>query len=220
MLWQVFPMIIAFIGGIIVRLSKVCSFLAGRYHLRQFQSAGRNVTIGARFTAHSPDCIRVEDNVIIAQDVTLRAMRTYPWSNPPQQFQPELILKRGCFVNRFCEIVSARRVVLGEEVMLGPGCYIATHGHGYASAERPIRQQPLETPGEVTIGDGSWLGAYVIILGNVTIGRNCVVGANSVVTRSIPDHCVAVGAPARIVKRWDPQTKCWRKTEPDGAFRD
>lgn len=211
-------MMTAWIGGMVIRLSKMGAFFAGRYHLKQFRQAGRGVTIGASFSAYAPECITVEDNVIIAQNVTLRAMRNYPWADPPQKFEPELILKRGCFINRFCEIVSARRVVIGEDVMLGPGCYVASHNHGYASTGTPIRRQPLEAAGEVVIGAGSWLGAYVVMAGNVTIGRNCVVGANSVVTRDIPDFCIAVGAPARIVKRWDPEGRCWRKTAPDGSF--
>ena len=72
----------------------------------------------------------------------------------------------------------------------------------------------------VHIGDGSWLGTHVVIAGNITIGKHCVIGANSVVKHDIPDYCVAAGIPARIIKRYDFGTKSWRKTNPQGEFID
>jgi len=60
----------------------------------------------------------------------------------------------------------------------------------------------------VSIGDGSWIGENVCIVG-ATIGKNCVIGANSVVTKNIPDFCVAVGIPARIIKRYDLNKCAW-----------
>lgn len=63
----------------------------------------------------------------------------------------------------------------------------------------------------VHIGDGSWIGCHCAIVGDVHIGRHCVVGANSVVTRNVPDFCVVAGAPARIVKRFDLETGEWMR---------
>lgn len=63
----------------------------------------------------------------------------------------------------------------------------------------------------VHIGDGSWLGTHVVIAGNITIGKHCVIGANSVVTKDIPDYSVAVGIPAKVVKRYNFDTKCWER---------
>ena len=59
------------------------------------------------------------------------------------------------------------------------------------------------------IGDGSWLGTHVVIAGNVKIGKHCVIGANSVVTKDIPDYCVAVGIPAKIIKKYNFDTCTW-----------
>lgn len=63
------------------------------------------------------------------------------------------------------------------------------------------------------IGEGSWLEVNVCVMG-ATIGKHCVVGANSVVIHDIPDYCVVVG----IVKRYDFATKQWRKTDPQENF--
>ncbi|WP_289818532.1 DapH/DapD/GlmU-related protein, partial [uncultured Duncaniella sp.] len=70
----------------------------------------------------------------------------------------------------------------------------------------------------VRIGEGSWLGVGVSVLG-ANIGRHCVIGANAVVTKDIPDYCVAAGIPARIIKRYDFDSREWRKTTPDGHFK-
>jgi acetyltransferase-like isoleucine patch superfamily enzyme len=70
---------------------------------------------------------------------------------------------------------------------------------------------------DVCIGDGTWLGENVCVIG-CSIGRHCVIGANSVVTRDIPDHCVVVGSPARIVKRYSAEQRRWLRTDPDGEL--
>ena len=61
------------------------------------------------------------------------------------------------------------------------------------------------------IGEGSWLGTKVTVVGNVHIGKHCVIGANSVVTKNIPDYSIAVGIPARVVKQYNFETKCWER---------
>lgn len=61
------------------------------------------------------------------------------------------------------------------------------------------------------IGDGSWIGTHVAIIGDVHIGKNCVIGANSVVTKDIPDYSVAVGIPAKIIKQYNFTTNSWEK---------
>lgn len=68
--------------------------------------------------------------------------------------------------------------------------------------------QPLETK-PVTIGRNCWIGARVIILPGVTIGNFSIIGAGSVVTKDIPEYSIAVGNPAHVIKKWDPDSKAW-----------
>lgn len=63
------------------------------------------------------------------------------------------------------------------------------------------------------IGDGSWLGKNVVVIGNVSIGKNCVIAANSVVTKDVPDYSIAAGIPARVIKRYDFDRKEWVKLQ-------
>jgi acetyltransferase-like isoleucine patch superfamily enzyme len=63
----------------------------------------------------------------------------------------------------------------------------------------------------VIIGSGTWLGTNAVVVGNVRIGRNCVIGANSVVTKDIPDYCIAAGIPAKIIRQYNLATNEWEK---------
>ena len=74
---------------------------------------------------------------------------------------------------------------------------------------KPVQKKQVEN---VIIGDGTWLGENVCVIG-AKIGKNCVIGANSVVTKDIPDYCVAVGVPAKIIKRYCFENNKWIKTE-------
>ena len=107
--------------------------------------------------------------------------------------------------------------MLGAHVLTANGVYISDNLHGYQDVTTPILRQPIRQNGMVEIGDGSWIGHNACILG-VRIGRHCVVGANAVVTRDLPDYSVAVGAPAVIIRRYDADTGTWRATQPDGSF--
>ena len=83
---------------------------------------------------------------------------------------------------------------------LARGVYISDHTHGFDDPDIPIRDQPLARVAPVRIGRGAWLGQNVVVMPGVTIGAGTVVGANAVVTSDLPPRCVAVGAPARVLR--------------------
>jgi acetyltransferase-like isoleucine patch superfamily enzyme len=80
--------------------------------------------------------------------------------------------------------------------------------HPYEDPDTPIVRQQLRTA-PVEIGDDCLIGYGVVIQPGVRIGRHCIIGANSVVTKSIPDFCVAVGSPARIIRRYNTASRTW-----------
>lgn len=91
-------------------------------------------------------------------------------------------------------------IQIGSGVMIAPNCAFYSYDHGIAP-DQPIREQPLQTKGGITIGDEAWLSVGVIVLSGVRIGNGAVVGAGSVVTEDIPDETIAAGVPARVVKK-------------------
>lgn len=105
---------------------------------------------------------------------------------------------------------AAGNVTIDNHVLCADKVNIVAENHGYADINTPIRHQKC-IPGEIKIGEGSWLGINVTILAGTTIGKNSVVGANSVVKGHYDDYCVIAGNPARVVKRFD--GKEWVKVE-------
>ena len=80
--------------------------------------------------------------------------------------------------------------------------YITDCDHEYRDINVPVIDQGIVQRGQmVSIGEGSYIGINAVIVGNVKIGKHCVIGANSVVTEDAPDYCVAVGSPARVIKK-------------------
>jgi acetyltransferase-like isoleucine patch superfamily enzyme len=108
-------------------------------------------------------------------------------------------------------IVGHFSIKIGNDVWTGHHVYITDQNHGYEDVTRPISQQSQpERP--VVIGDGSWLGHGAVVLPGVTIGKHVVIGANSVVTKDIPDFSVAVGSPAKVIRRYD-ESLGWVKVD-------
>jgi acetyltransferase-like isoleucine patch superfamily enzyme len=104
----------------------------------------------------------------------------------------------GSTMSGYCVVSAAVSVRLGRKVMLGRNVYVADHGHGFQE-DRPIIDQPIDNRRPVTLEDGAWLGQNVVVLPGVTIGRNAVIGANSVVREDVPPRSVAAGSPARVL---------------------
>jgi serine acetyltransferase len=116
-----------------------------------------------------------------------------------------------CLLGKGTGIVGHQSIEIGDDVWTGHHVYITDANHGYQDVDVPIGRQ-FAPPRPVRIGSSSWLGHGTIVVGGVTIGRHVVIGAGSVVTESVPDFCVAVGNPARIIRRYVDGE--WQRVEP------
>jgi acetyltransferase-like isoleucine patch superfamily enzyme len=123
----------------------------------------------------------------------------------------------GCSIGNFNHIYATQKIVFGKNVLTADKVYISDNLHQYEDISTPILQQPIKQLKEVYIGEGAWIGENACIIG-ACIGKQSVIGSNAVVTKNIPDYCIAVGSPAYIIKRYCFDTKKWRKTFPEGNF--
>jgi acetyltransferase-like isoleucine patch superfamily enzyme len=131
----------------------------------------------------------------------------------------KIVLKFGNNVqlNDYVHITAMNNVRIGENVLMASKIYISDCTHGsYASDEndsnpdtRPIERQLSSKP--ITIEDNVWLGEFVSVLPGVTIGRGTIVGANSVVSKSLPPYVIAVGTPAKAIKKYNFDSQRWEK---------
>ena len=160
--------------------------------------------IGARY-------ISIGAGVVIAPNAYLAAMEIIPGN------KPNLTIEDGTRIGRNNHIFATNQIHIGKRVLTAGNVYIADNSHGYEDPDVAILDQPLLQLAPVSIGDGTWIGNGASVLG-ASVGRNCVVGAGAVLRSNVPDHCLVVGAPARIVKRYDRVQGRWRRTQPDGSF--
>ena len=147
--------------------------------------------------------IAIGSGVLIASNVTLSAGMGPGVPLPSQASSPVLRIGDRCLVGRGTHLVAHQSLAIGADVITGPNCYVTDQNHVYADTETPIgRQWPTNDP--VVIGPGSWLGAGAVVLPGTALGRNTVVAAGAVVRGQFPDHAVLAGAPARVVRRYEP----------------
>ncbi|KPI07381.1 transferase hexapeptide repeat containing protein [Actinobacteria bacterium OV450] len=146
--------------------------------------------------------IRLGEHCIIAEQVTLTA-GMMPGLDLGSE--PVLVLGNGVVLGRDTHVIADTRITIGNDTFCGPGVYITSTNHSYDDPHEPVgKQWPRSAP--VEIGPGCWLGTGAVILPGARLGRNVVVAAGAVVRGEVPDHAVVAGAPARIVRRWQPET--------------
>jgi lipopolysaccharide O-acetyltransferase len=119
-------------------------------------------------------------------------------------------------INDYVHIGAVGSITIGDNVLMASKIYISDHNHG--SYDDLISDNPLSKPiyrkaicKPVVIGNNVWLGESVCVLPGVTIGEGCVVGALSVVTKSIPPYSIVVGNPAKVVKEFNFEINKWIK---------
>jgi acetyltransferase-like isoleucine patch superfamily enzyme len=104
-----------------------------------------------------------------------------------------------------CCLLAAQSVRIGEAVLFARNVYVSDHNHRYRDTTRPVLAQGIDGVAPVVIEDGAWLGQNVVVCPGVRIGAGAVVGANSVVKADVPPFTLVAGAPARVVRRFDPR---------------
>lgn len=108
------------------------------------------------------------------------------------------------YANFDCIMLDANTITIGNHVLIGPRVGLYTANHAIDAGER-IAGGCYARP--IVIGDGVWVGGNVDIMGGVTIGENSIIGAGSVVTKSIPPNVIAAGTPCRVIREITEQDK-------------
>lgn len=163
---------------------------------RGFYQWGRNSMIMPPLRVNGQELISVGSGIFMGAGCWLNANPVEPVAGPI------MVIGDGCSFSGSCVISAVSMVKIGREVLFARNVYIADHDHSYSDTSRAILHQGVDHVGQVVIDDGSWLGQNVVVTSGVHIGRGAVIGANSVVTRNVPDYSLAVGSPARVIKSW------------------
>jgi acetyltransferase-like isoleucine patch superfamily enzyme len=138
--------------------------------------------------------MEVGSRVCIGEHVWLNA------KDERKTMEPTLVIEDDAYIGSFVQINAWRRVLIGKQVLVGDRAFISDADHIFGSPDVPIKLQGDHFVGEVVLNDGCWIGIGAVILPGVTIGRNAVIAANAVVTRSVPDNTVVGGVPAKVIR--------------------
>lgn len=150
--------------------------------------------------------MRFGKGVVVQKDCWLNIA----FDNPKSQYMIDI--REGSNIGRRSTISAAHKITIGKNVLIGPNILISDHNHEYQHVGIPILHQGISTcEAQISIGDDTWIGTNVVVVGNVRIGKHCVIGSNTVVNKDVPDYCVAVGNPCRIVKIFDVVKGSWVK---------
>jgi acetyltransferase-like isoleucine patch superfamily enzyme len=188
------------------------------FHSHWLQWTYPFLSVGKDFRAHST-CdlrraiaphIKIGDGVWLDRDVWLNI----PFI--PNGGDPVIILDDGCRIGRRCMISAQNRIHIGRNTIFAPSVLLMDHDHEFESATTSttstVVDQGTTKCGTIRIEEGCWLGFRVSVVcsrGDLVIGKNSVIGANSVVAQSVPPYSVVAGNPGRVVKHYDPSKETW-----------
>lgn len=158
---------------------------------------GAFASFGARSVLQLPVRIVGEQRIAVGDDVFVGAGS---WLQTMDDGTIEI--GDGTSISGGCVLSATLAIRVGRAVLFARNCYVADHGHAFEDVSLPVLAQGLRDIRSVEIDDGAWLGENVVVCPGVRIGRGAVVGANAVVLHDVPDYAVAVGVPARVVRRF------------------
>lgn len=169
---------------------------------RKFGKFGEKSKIEYPSILQNTECIEIGSNTIILKNSRIQSF--YDGFN-----NPIVKIGDGCFIGYNFSLLNASKIEIGNNVLLASNILISSENHGMnPECNLSYMDQPLQSS-PVIIGDGCWIGEKVCILPGVVIGEKTIIGAGSIVTKSIPAYSVAVGNPARVIKKYNLELHKW-----------
>jgi acetyltransferase-like isoleucine patch superfamily enzyme len=172
-----------------------------------FVAVGSNLSIHytCRVDRAVSNQIRLGNSVLVGKDTWLNVI-----SDPGPEAR--IVIDDNVGIGGRCQISAKNLIHLERDVIVAASVLIMDHNHAYEDIDVPIRDQGVTAGGIIRIEQGSWIGQGASIVcneGELVIGRNSVIGANALVTRSVPPYSVFVGNPGRIARQYDPVKRTW-----------
>ncbi len=186
-------------------MNKIANKFLNMQVRRDFAHVGVNSVIFGPLNYLNPNYIYLYNDVIIFEGARIECYDKYD----SKIMQPTLKIGSGSRIGKNFTALVADELTIGENTLIASNVFISTENHGM-NPEMPYYKQPLITKA-VHIGSNCWIGEKVVILPGVTIGDYSIVGAGSIVTKNIPPYTIAVGNPAKVIKKWDAKNKKWVK---------
>ena len=158
-----------------------------------------------------PSLITEKKNISIGKNTTILGDSRIQIFNALTGKEAKIAIGSNCYFGFHLTILAGGSINIGDDVLIASNVLITSENHGMnPESEIPYMNQPLECK-DVSIGNGTWIGEKFSILSGGSICKKCVIGTNAVVTKSIPDYSMALGIPARVIKKWNFEKHEWEK---------
>lgn len=141
-----------------------------------------------------------------------RKVRIYPLARIEAFKTGKIIIGDDVSIGQCLHIISGCRIVIGERSTLSANVFISDVEHNYTGIDEHVMHQSLDSF-EIEIGKNCFVGYGAVIRAGTRLGRQCIVGANSVVKGVFPDYCVIAGNPAKIIKKYDVVSQRWERVD-------
>lgn len=168
--------------------------------MKRLNKCGERLQIKGKVYLKGEKYISINNDVVLDRNTRIEAWDAFSGI----RYNPKIVIGNHVYLNPDCHIGAINKIIIEDNVLIGAGVLITDHSHGKVIAEElkiPPRKRKLYSKGPVIIKSGVWIGEHVAILSGVTIGKNAIIGANSVVTRDVPDNAVVGGNPAKVIKQ-------------------
>jgi len=185
------------------------------FHRYFFKDIGKKSIVKNPLLLKNIHCISIGSKVFIRDHARIECIT----QKENQIFTPHLILEDGVSFEQRCHITVSNKMIIGKNTIASFDVMITDIDHEYEDLSLPVGNQLLIVK-KTTIGENCFIGSGAKIQAGTILGKHCVVGTNAVVRGVFPDYCVIVGVPAKIVKRYNPKTEQWEKTNAKGEFLD
>jgi acetyltransferase-like isoleucine patch superfamily enzyme len=180
-------------------LNKLYTIFYSGWVFRSFKSCGKNFRVSSPVYGSGLKYISIGNNFVAGPRLRIEAHDRFE----EQFFNPRILIGDNVNINFDCHIGCIGEIKIGNGVLIASKVLIIDHFHGETainnSAISPIKR-PLVSKGKISIGDNVWIGEGCVIMPGVSIGNNCIIGANSVVTKSFEDNKIIGGNPAKVIK--------------------
>ncbi len=175
-------------------LQKIKNLIYTIWSNLKYEKKGKNSKIIKPMRIRGKNNIQLGNNVRILNGARIETITK--WKN--NRLIPQLCIGSGTTIEQNCHIIAAGKLSIGSNCVFSAFVYISDCNHCIIPGEK-IMESPLEVK-KTTIGNGVFIGIGARIMPGVTLGNNCVVGANAVVTHDVPERAVVAGVPAKIIK--------------------
>ena len=181
----------------------ICKIKGNLIYRFEFAHYGNNTVIRHPLEIQNKKFMSIGNSVYIAE---------YAWlmSRKDKTSAIKLFIGDNTEIGHYAHIVADNSVIIENNVLIADRVFISDCTHSYQNINVPILKQKISTLRPVVIGEETWVGEGVCVCG-AQIGKHCIIGANSVVTKDIPDYCVAAGIPAKVIKKFDFSSNKWER---------